>query len=86
MAQSLRRLTYILLAISILLFISAVASVVLLSSVGMYLALSLIIAGSFTMLLTSVLRERLNQTKASRDLLLRESPRESEAAVSQEIE
>ncbi len=86
MAQSLRRLTYILLAISILLFISAVASVVLLSSVGMYLALSLIIAGSFTMLLTSVLRERLNQTKASRDLLLRESPGESEAAVSQEIE
>ena len=86
MAQSLRRLTYILLAISILLFVSAVASVVLLSNVGMYLALSLIIGGSFTMLLTSVLRERLNQTRASRDLLLREFPRESEAAVSQEIE
>ncbi|MDH2900922.1 MAG: hypothetical protein PXY39_08105 [archaeon] len=82
MAQSIRRLSYIFLSISVLLFLSAIASVVFLSELGMYIALGLIVAGSFTMLLTNLLRERLKQGSAPKLSLRKALEDEDEATVS----
>jgi hypothetical protein len=81
LAQSLRRVTYILLAVSVLLFLSAVASVVFLQHMGMYVALGLTVGGSFTMLLTTLLRERLSQISHSRALRQREPEYETESTI-----
>jgi hypothetical protein len=62
LAQSIRRLSYVFLSISIVLFVSAIASVLFLGNLGMYLSLALVVVGSFTMLLTNLLREKNKRT------------------------
>jgi uncharacterized membrane protein len=71
-----------LLSISVLLFVSAIASVLFLSNLGMYLALGLIVAGSFTMLLTNLLREKLKEASTTKVAVRRQLAKEDEATIS----